>query len=272
MEELEKLLKKYQKNTFTPSIEEEKELMYAYVYATNKLEGNQLTLSQTTQLLSSDTISGEKIKTFDILEQKGMYKALSRMLKAVRKKEELSIELMLELNWLTLSYLWRYEEMYFNAKSKGQKENEFKISDNKIEITRDGKKIDTIIPLSTPKTAKINMQNLVKIISQSKDKSVVEKAVYLAQEVWLHQPFVDGNKRTGRLLINFLLMKEGYPLFTFDSEKDNYNSLLVEQYVEHKKGLLIDYIIEKLKAEMNKSIQSIKKAKKTNKGGFRMML
>jgi len=272
LKELEKLLKKYTINGFTPSIEEEKKLMYAYVYATNKLEGNSLTLSQTTQLLSSDTVSGEKIKTFDILEQKGMYKALSRMLKAVREKEELSIELMLELNWLTLSYLWKYEDMYFNAKSKGQKENEFKISNNKIKITRDGIKIEEIIPLSTPKTVKENMQYLIKTINQSKGKLVVEKSVYLAQEIWLHQPFVDGNKRTGRLLINFLLMKKGYPLFVFDSEKNNYNSLLVEQYMEHKTDLVINYIKEKLKVEMNKSINSIKNAKRANKGGFRMML
>ena len=130
MKELEKLLKQYKKLANIPSLEEERKQLYAYVYATNKLEGNKLTLAQTTQLLSSDTVSGKHIKTADILEQKGMYKALSRMLRAVRENEALSIELMLELNWLTLSYLWKYEDSYTNAKSKGQKEGNFKVSKN----------------------------------------------------------------------------------------------------------------------------------------------
>ena len=161
--------------------------MYEYVYATNKLEGNQLTLAQTTQLLSSDTVSGEHIKTFDILEQKGMYKALSRMLKAVRDKENLTIELMLELNWLALGYLWKYEDAYTGAKSKGQEEGKFKISKNIIQIRQGGKVVETIDPFSTPDNVKENMESLIKTIQES-DKPILKKAVYLAQEVWLHQP------------------------------------------------------------------------------------
>ncbi len=271
MKALEKIFKEYKKIECIPSIEEEKKQMYAYVYATNKLEGNKLTLAQTTQLLSSDTVSGDHIKTSDILEQKGMYKALTRMLKAVREKEDLSIELMLELNWIALSYLWKYEDAYTNAKSKGQQEGTFKISKNNIKITKAGEVISVIEPLSTPKTAKSNMIKLLETIKQS-NKSVIQKAVYLAQELWLHQPFVDGNKRTGRLLINFLLIKEGYPLFTFDSEKSNYNSLLVEQYMEGKENLVVNHITKLLKQQMEKQIKIHKNTKSVKKGGFRMML
>ncbi len=269
MKELTKILEQYKKIDIIPSIESEKEQMYEYVYATNKLEGNALTLVQTSQLLATDSVSGDHIKTSDILEQKGMYKALSRMLKAVREKEELSIELMLELNWLALSYLWKYEDAYVNSKSKGQKEGCFKISKNQIEIRQFGKVVSTITPLSTPDSVKQNMQTLINTINQTKEKTIIEKATYLAQEIWLHQPFVDGNKRTGRLLINFLLMKEGYPLFSFDSSNQNYNSLLVEQYMEGKKNLVLNYIIEKLIEEMKKSINN---NKSIGKDGFRMML
>ena len=97
---INKTLFEYKKLKTTLSLEEEKELLYKYVYFTNKLEGNKLTFSQTSQLLSTDTVSGNNVRTTDILEQKGMYKALVRMLKAVKNKEILSIELLLELNWL----------------------------------------------------------------------------------------------------------------------------------------------------------------------------
>ena len=270
MKELKNILKQYKKIEFTPSIEDERAEMYQYVYATNKLEGNQLTLSQTTQLLKSDTISGEHIKTSDVLEQKGMYKALSRMLKAVREKEKLSVKLLLELNWLTLSYLWKYDDAYINAKSKGQKEGEFKISKNKIQITKADKVIKEIIPLSEPNNANKNMQHLVETINNS-NKNVLEKAVFIAQEIWLHQPFVDGNKRTGRLLINFLTMQEGFPLFSFNLENSNYNSLLVEQYIDGKKDLVLNYITAQLIEKMQTEIHKNKKTKKDN-NGFRMLL
>jgi len=271
MKKLIELFDQYKKIEFIPSIEFEREQLYEYVYATNKLEGNKLTLAQTSQLLSNDTVTGDQIRTTDILEQKGMYKALSRMLRAVRDKEELSVELMLELNWLTLSYLWKYDDAYLHAKSKGQQEGKFKISKNKIEIRKAGKLIETIEPLSLPGTAENNMLHLVKTINESKDKSVLDKVVYLAQEVWLHQPFVDGNKRTGRLLINFLLMKEGYPLFSFESESKNYNSLLVQQYMDAKEDLLKDYITNLLIKKMEYYIKANKPSIKKNKG-FRMVL
>ncbi len=270
MKKIIELFEQYKKIEFIPSIEFEREQLYEYVYATNKLEGNKLTLAQTTQLLSNDTITGDQIRTTDILEQKGMYKALSRMLKAARDKEDLSVDLMLELNRLTLGYLWKYDDAYLHAKSKGQQEGQFKISKNKIEIREAGKLIETIEPLSLPDTVEKNMQQLVNTINES-NKSVLDKAVYLAQEVWLHQPFVDGNKRTGRLLINFLLMKEGYPLFSFESESKNYNSLLVQQYMDAKEGLLKDYITNLLIKKMEFYIKANKPSSKKNKG-FRMVL
>ena len=43
-----------------------------------------------------------------------------------------------------------------------------------------------------------SMWPLIESINKS-DKNTIDKCVYLAQEIWIHQPFVDGNKRTGRL-------------------------------------------------------------------------
>lgn len=98
MEKLFDLLQKYKTLNVIPSLEEEQAQLYEYVYAANRLEGNQLSLLQTTELFKSDTISGNNIRNSDILEQKGMYRALKRMLLAVKNKEDLSIKLILELN------------------------------------------------------------------------------------------------------------------------------------------------------------------------------
>lgn len=269
MEDLLQLLKKHKELAYTPSLEEEQASLYEYVYATNKLEGNLLTLQQTTELFKSDTISGNNIRNSDILEQKGMYRALKRMLLAVRNNENLSVDLILELNWLTIGSLWN-EDYYNNAKEKGQLVNEFKVSQNVISIKQNGVEVDKILPLSDPENVLKNMQELIQNITTS-DRNVLDKAVFLAQEIWIHQPFVDGNKRTGRLLINFLLMKEGFPLFSFNHKNKNYNSLLVEQYYESKPDLVKNYIIEALSEKLKNDIASFSKIKK-NFGGFRMIL
>jgi len=269
METLNKLLKKYKTFPITPSIEEEQSLLYQYVYATNKLEGNQLSLLQTTELFKSDTISGNNIRNLDILEQKGVYRALKRMLLAVKNKEELSIDLLLELNWLCLGGLWN-EDYYVAAKEKGQQINEFKISQNVISIKKNNVEIEKILPLSSPETVLNNMIQLIEKINKS-DKNVIDKCVFLAQEIWIHQPFVDGNKRTGRLLINFLLMKENFPLFCFNHETLNYNSLLVEQYYDKKPDLIKNYIVELLSNKIKTDIDSFSKINKDFKG-FRLLL
>ncbi len=269
MEKLIELLNEYKTLNVIPSLEEEQAQLFEYVYTTNRLEGNQLSLLQTTELFKSDTISGTNIRNSDILEQKGMYRALKRMILAVKNKEELSINFILELNWLTIGSLW-HEDYYSNAKEKGQLQNQFKVSQNVISIKQNGVEKEKIMPLSSPKDVHKNMENLIENVNKS-DASVLDKAVFLAQEVWIHQPFVDGNKRTGRLLINFLLMKEGFPIFSFDNENINYNSLLVEQYYKSKPDLVKNYITETLSKKMNDDIVAFSKIKKDFKG-FRLML
>jgi len=269
MEKLIDLLKKYETLNVIPSLEEEQAQLYEYVYTTNRLEGNQLSLLQTTELFKSDTISGNNIRNSDILEQKGMYRALKRMLLAIKNKEELTIKLILELNWLSIGSLWN-EDYYSNAKEKGQVQNGFKISQNVISIKQNGVEKERIMPLSSPDDVQKNMESLISNVNKS-EANVLDKAVYLAQEIWIHQPFVDGNKRTGRLLINFLLMKEGFPLFSYDTENLNYNSLLVEQYYESKPDLVKNYIVETLSKKMITDIEAFSKIKKDFKG-FRLML
>jgi Fic family protein len=198
-----------------------------------------------------------------------MYRALKRMLLAVKNKEELSINLILELNWLSIGSLWN-EDYYTNAKEKGQLQNQFKVSQNVISIKQNGIEKERIMPLSSPDDVQKNMESLIENVNKSK-ASVMDKVVFLAQEIWIHQPFVDGNKRTGRLLINFLLMKDGFPLFSYDMENLNYNSLLVEQYYDSKPDLVKNYIIERLSKKMNDDIISFSKIKKDFKG-FRLML
>jgi Fic family protein len=265
MHNKQNIFEQYKSLEHVVSLEDERKRAFKYVYFTNKLEGNKLTLAQTTELLDSDTISGDNIRTRDILEQKGMYKAFVRMMKGVRDKQELSLDFMVELNGLALGSLWKDDTYYSDAKYKGQEINSLKVSKNIISITEGGEEIRRIEPLSSPSDVKENMTNLIRKINAS-DANIVNKSISLAKQIWLHQPFIDGNKRVGRLLISFLTMKNGYPLFAFeDTKKGNYNSLLIQEYMDNKDDLLINYVNDRLMSEMSTVIELNKTIEKPNK-------
>ncbi len=259
---MEKLLKQYKALNTVLSEDEERDMVYRYVYATNKLEGNKLSLAQTVDLLSNNVISGDNISIRDILETKGMQKAVYRMFKAVRNKEVLSTELMLELNWLAIGSYFLSDEAYLTAKNKGQKYGAFKMAENKIVIS--GVNAQEIIPESNVDNAEANMELLVKQINLS-EKSSIDRAAFLALNVWIHQPFIDGNKRISRLLINFLTMSEGFPFFTYENQGLNFNSLMVDDRMNPGKNLVKNFISLMLKIAMEKEIKNQEKARR-NKG------
>jgi Fic family protein len=125
--------------------------------------------------------------------------------------------------------------------------------------------------LSSPNNVEENIKNVIETIEKSK-ASIIDKAAFLAQELWLHQPFVDGNKRTARLMINFLTMKEGYPLFNFSDKSYNFNSLLVEQFIEKNPKLINDFIKKQLTVTMNTALKKETNIEPNKNLGHRMFL
>lgn len=243
------LLEQYAAANIGLSLEQERKLLAQYIHSTNQLEGNTLTLAQTQSIIDNGEVSGEHIKTRNILEQKGTYKALVRMMKAVREQEPLSLDLIKELNWLTIGTIFQ-DDYYLSYKEQGQKYGDFKVKNNRIMITTSDGEERFIEPLSSPDNVAINMKMLVLQIKNS-DKNVIEKAAFLGQEILFHQPFIDGNKRTARLLINFMTMSEGFPLFTYENKDTYFNDLLVTQYTERNAGLIENFITESLQNRMN---------------------
>lgn len=267
MSKLITVFNEFKKIDHTLSIEEERDIIAKYVHSTNQLEGNQLTLAQTKTIIDKGVLSGENINLKDVLEQKGTFKALLRMINAVINKEPLSIELIKELNWLCLGLLYQ-DDYYLSYKKEGQKQGNFKVKNNRIEITLSNGEVIFRNPISTEKTVETNIKMLVKQI-ENNEKDVIDKAAFLAQEIWLHQPFMDGNKRTGRLLINFLTMKEGFPLFAYNDKGVLFNSMLVEQCVYSKPNLIQDFISNAL---INRMEEIIKLKPNNPFKGFRFVL
>jgi len=98
---------------------------------------------------------------------------------------------------------------------------------------------------------KNHMSNFFKWYNSNKNKihPFELAALVHAKMAWIH-PFEDGNGRTARTTMNFILMKKGFPMFfiPFEKREDYYTSLDIadkgdnKEYVSRMLRLVIDQI------------------------------
>ena len=88
------------------------------------------------------------------------------------------------------------------------------------------------------------MLNFLKRYSANKNKlHPFELSTLIhAKLTWIH-PFEDGNGRTARTVMNFILMKKGFPMFfiPFEKREEYYQSLDIADrgaYKEYTSGML----------------------------------
>ncbi len=158
-------------------------------YSSNALEGNSLTESETKIVLEDGiTIGGKPLK--DHLEAIGHADAYTYLLTLVNNKT---------ITEKDIKYL--HNLLYFRI-------------DNKNAGTyRKNKAIITGSKYSLPKPEQLDSL-IIKFISKidniRKEKHPVETASIIHKEFVFIHPFIDGNGRTARLLMNLILLQEGY--------------------------------------------------------------
>lgn len=84
------------------------------------------------------------------------------------------------------------------------------------------------------------MAELISWINQKDLEIIIKAAIFHHRFVWIH-PFFDGNGRTGRLLFNLLLMKHGYPpaIILKTDRKKYYDSLNAANQGDYSKLVLL---------------------------------
>lgn len=165
-------------------------LMLEWTYNTNAIEGNTLTLNETKIVLEGITIGGKTMR--EHLEIINHRDAIAYVEEIVRKEEPLSTWQIKNLHRLVL---------------KG-------IDDAYAGIYRDQQVLISGAKHTPPAHYLIQeqMEELMKWYEgEGRDlHPVVRGAMLHAIFVGIH-PFIDGNGRTSRLLLNLELMKEGFP-------------------------------------------------------------
>ena len=175
-----------------------------FIYNSNAIEGNTLTLRETDIILQFGiTVKGKSLKEHN--EVKGQEYALDFLNEVLKKEEPLSIRLIREFHALILND---------DKDNRGR----FKQENNTIL----GAKFQT-----TPfYHVEEKLQELIDNFNES-DKNLIEKVAKFHNDFEMVHPFNDGNGRTGRLLMNLELMKNGYPITIIKNEdRDDYYQAL----------------------------------------------
>lgn len=163
------------------------EFIVEYTYNSNAIEGNTLTLRETDLVLRGLTIDQKPLK--DHMEVVGHKEAFEFVSELVKNNEPISERIIKQIHYLVLADKKDDRGVY-----------------RRIPVRIMGAKHEPVQPyLIEPK-----MEQLLCDFSESEEHIVTKLARFHIEFERIH-PFIDGNGRTGRLLVNLELMKAGYP-------------------------------------------------------------
>jgi Fic family protein len=174
-----------------------------FTYSTNAIEGSNVQLNEVPEILEK-----EKAKDSEELETKGVAKAVDFIRST---KEELSLELIKKLHKLCFEGSKHFAGQFRNV--------EVVIRNGRGEVIHAG------VPVSQLNDA---LKELVEWYKKNnkKFKPLVLAAIIHNQFEHIH-PFQDGNGRVGRLLLNFMLLKNKHPPINIllEDRAEYYNTL-----------------------------------------------
>ena len=194
-------------------------------YHSNHLEGNTLTYGETKALiLFGITAQGKPLK--DTLEITGHNEAINWVIDLVKMERPLTENFIRELHSLLL------QDSYKESKNADGIIVPRKISAGKYKTTTNHVETVTgeIFYFATPEETPAKMFDLLNWYNQKTKKEnrnpILVAAEFHYRFIRIH-PFDDGNGRTARILMNFILMQFGFPPAIIKTEdKANYFAAL----------------------------------------------
>ena len=186
------------------------EFVVEYTYNSNAIEGNTLTLRETDLVLKGLTIDQKPLK--DHMEAVGHKEAFEFVRELVKDNVPISESIIKQIHYLVLA-------------DKKEDRGAYR----RVPVRIMGAKHEPVQPyLIGPK-----MEQLLQEYAESKEHIVTKLARFHIEFEGIH-PFIDGNGRTGRLLVNLELMKAGYPPIDIKfTDRITYYNTFDEFYVNH---------------------------------------
>lgn len=186
------------------------EFVVEYTYNSNAIEGNTLTLRETDLVLRGLTIEQKPLK--DHMEAVGHKEAFNFVSELVKENVPISESIIKQIHYLVLADKREDRGVY-----------------RRVPVRIMGAQHESVQPyLIEPK-----MEQLLHDFVERKEHIVTKLARFHIEFEGIH-PFIDGNGRTGRLLVNLELMKKGYPPIDIKfADRVSYYNAFDEYYAKH---------------------------------------
>ena len=255
----------------------DQKFMLEFNYNSNHIEGNTLTYGQTELLLMFGKVDGDA-KMHDLEEMKAHNVGLKMMQEEAQATDRPLTEYFIRELHRTLlreDYTVQKELPDGNITTYTVHAGQYKTRPNSV-ITATGERFEYASPEETPAL----MSDLVGWYNstvESGELSALELASLFHYRYIRIHPFEDGNGRIARLLVNFILLRAGYPMIIVRSDdKDKYLSALnrsdivvgltpsegahaeleqIQPFVEYMKGCLERALKIRIKAAKGESIE-----------------
>jgi cell filamentation protein, protein adenylyltransferase len=234
-------------------------------YHSNHIEGNSLTYGETKSLLLWG-ITAQNKPISDHLEIKGHNEAVEFLMSVVRNDEQYDIS---ENNIRQLHQLILPKDSFSKAMTEDGIETRKKITPGKYKTQPNNVRTSTgdLFAFTSPEDTPAKMQELVEWYKKAKkDKKLHPIALATAfhyRFVRIH-PFDDGNGRMARILMNLIIMQNGFPPAIIHTErKDEYLLALehadqagdIEQFTEFVGEAVVASLEMELKAARGETIE-----------------
>lgn len=195
--------------------------MIEYTYNSNAIEGNTLTLQETALVLEGITIDRKPLK--DHLEAVGHKDAFLYVQDLVKEKAPFSESIIKQIHTLVLMDRPEDRGVY-----------------RRIPVKIMGAYHMPPEPVIVPE----QMEKLVKEFSKKKLHPIESAALFHLKFEGIH-PFMDGNGRTGRLILNLFLMQNGYPPINVKfADRKRYYEAFDSYYRDNDAGTMVQLIAE----------------------------
>lgn len=188
-----------------------------YTYESNRIEGNTLTLQETALVVNEGvTISGKSMR--EHLEAINHTEAINYIKDIAKRNIEINERTIKEIHSLILHGIDRENAGRYRT----------------VPVMISG---STYMP-PQPYLIEKQMEDFMIRFKQMEEEKVhpVLVAAYLHDELVRIHPFIDGNGRTSRLLMNLYLLRNGYVIITLKGSNDakvGYYKALEKSHAEH---------------------------------------
>ena len=186
------------------------EFIVEYTYNSNAIEGNTLTLRETDLVLRGLTIDQKPLK--DHIEAVGHKEAFDFVRELVKGNAPISESIIKQIHYLVLADKKEDRGVY-----------------RRVPVRIMGALHEPVQPY----LIEARMEQLLCEFAESTEHIVTKLARFHIGFEGIH-PFIDGNGRTGRLLVNLELMKAGYPPIDIKfTDRIAYYNAFDEYYAKH---------------------------------------